>query len=124
MQTIKSIIIKLTSNGCHPLPYKLCESPHLGSHPLGFPHAHDQSPSKTTLCLHQGLSSKIMLFDLVKVDLFNLLHPLSHSSVFKLSLICLFKLILVHIELFALVIHFVGFNPEQKLSTHGSYNRK
>ena len=93
------------SNGYHPLLYKLCEPPHLGSDPLGFPTSHDQSPSKTALYLHQGHSSIIALFDLVKVDLFNLLHPFSHPSVFKPALICLFKLILVHIELFALMIH-------------------
>ena len=105
MQTINSIIIKLTSNGCHALPYKLCEPPHLWVPPIRVSTSHDQSPSKTALYLHEGHSSKIKLFYLVKVDLFNLLHPFSHPSVVKLPLICLFKLILVHIELFALMLH-------------------
>ena len=105
MQTIKSIIIKLTSNGCYHPPYKLCEPHHLGSHPLGFPTSRNQSPSKTVLYLHQCHSSITTVSDLVKVDLFNLLHPFSHPTVFKLALICFFKLILVHIELFSWMIH-------------------
>ena len=96
----KSIINNLTPNGYHILPYKLCEPPHLRSHPLGFPTSHNKSPSKTASYLHHGHSSITMLFDLVKVDLFNLLHPYSHSSAFNPTSICLSKLILVHIELF------------------------
>ena len=53
----KSITIKLTSNGFPLPPYKLCEHPHLGSHPLGFPTSQDQTPSKIVLYLHQGHSS-------------------------------------------------------------------
>ena len=46
-----------------------------------------------------------MLFDLVKVDLFNLLKPFSHLRVFNPDYIYISRLNLIHIELFYFLIH-------------------